>query len=785
MRYWIALCFWFPLFAFDLSIQSGREENENFSILHLRDKLPFSCQAFKNDFDEIKKVECILNKAPIKSFPPIDNPLLSVHFSNSKNGYLITIAPKSKIALKPVMFNLSNTPITYESDVKQAVHWMLIGYHQKLPLISPHSSSKNVINFPVKIMDHERPFVGGLDLKGNPIKIRKVQDATDYMEIKKAYSAKNYDKVLQLADSALREYPNTVFKNELLLYKIRSYHENEEYEKLLETSKTFLFDYSSDPNIAEVLAYTANGYSKIGQIVDADYFFDRLFNEHTDSTYATLGMIYKAEQLEMSGNIKKAMNYYQKALASSKDIKIASKAAFKLAQIELNSGNTPKAAQYIEKIATADPQIFVSNKDKSMEMAASFLDRKDPQTAFRISEILYNETDKKSSDKELLLRNMGIQLAKAKKRNEALKRFNEYLETYKHGEYAEEIRRAKDGLFFDADDKNSSNELKKYDDLIERYGNDSIGRKALYKKAQLLLKEKKYKDVLELENELYRLDSTEYPETNSLITKSAIGLEKQLLQEEKCIEAMRLQKMYKIKLLNEWDELVFSCALKTTQYNFAKLIAKKHLQSKSIPERQIWLSRMVKTQFGLGEYKEAIKGGDELITLLGIEKNPPLNDIYRTMYDAAQRVGDSEGMIRHIKSVETAFGNDFKDIERYTQMVSLAQKNKDESMTQTYGRKVMALQERTKTYTQSPYIEFTLAQSYQNLGKEGDALKVLKTLNTRKLTKEKRSRQQYLIGSIEQKLGHKREARDAFNASIKADPASAWGKLAKDALTLF
>jgi tetratricopeptide (TPR) repeat protein len=97
---------------------------------------------------------------------------------------------------------------------------------------------------------------------------------------------------------------------------------------------------------------------------------------------------------------------------------------------------------------------------------------------------------------------------------------------------------------------------------------------------------------------------------------------------------------------------------------------------------------------------------------------------------------------------------------------------------------VVALQERTKTYTQSPYIEFTLGQSYQNLGRDGDALEILKSLNGRKLDKEKRARQQYLIGSLSQRLGRKAEARTAFNASIKTDPTSAWGKLAKDALGL-
>lgn len=785
MRYWIALSLCLPLFGLELSLQSGKEEGEKFSILHLRHTTPFVCQATNNEFGETRRVDCRFSTAPKQSLSPIDNGLLSVSASSTPKGYTITILPKSKMMLVPEMFDLSKESQTYQSDVKKARHWNVVGYTKTLPLMNLSTPSALSINFPVKVQKNVPPYVGGLDLKGNPIKIRRVQDVTDYMEMKKAYAANDYHKVIDRAKNTLQEYPNTVFKNELILYQIRSYHQLGEFEKLLELSKKFLREYSADASVAEVLAYTANAYSKIGQILDADYFFDRLFDEQIDSPFAAQGMIFKAEQSESSGDLKKAMMFYQKALASTSDMAVASKAAFKLAQLEMVEGNTKKSAEYIDKIATVNPNYFSEVYDHAMEIADAFVNRKDPKTAARITEALLNNTDKKLDKHQLLLKNLGMQLAKAGKRNEALKRFNEYLETYKYGEFVEEIRRAKDGLFFEEGDNNTTKEIKKYNDLIERYGNDSVGRKALYKKAQLLLKEKKYKEILDIESDLYRLDSAEYPETNAIISKSAIGLEKVHLKEGKCTEAMKLQKMYKIKLLPEWDEALFNCALKTTQYENAKKIAQRHLKSKSIQERQVWLLRMVKTQFGLGDYKGAIKGGNELITLLAAEKNPPLNDIYRTMFDAAQRVGDGEGMIRHIKSIEASYPNAFKDIERYTQMVSLGLKRKDEALTQTYARKVMVLQERTKTYTQSPYIEFTLAQSYQNLGKDGDALKVLRALNARKMTNEKRSRQQYLIGAIEQKLGNKRQAREAFNASIKADQNSAWGKLAKDALALF
>lgn len=785
MRYWILLSLCLPLFGLELSIQSGKEGGEKYSILHLRDSAPFSCQPTNNEFGDTTRIECRFPNTPKQSFSPIDNTHLSVSASSTAKGYLITILPKSKMKLLPINFNLSKESQTFQNDVKNATHWSVVGFQNRAPLLELSAPSASAINFPVKVKKNPLPFIGGLDLKGNPIKIRRVQDVTDYMEMKKAYAAKDYNKVLDRASGTLKEYPNTVFKNELMLYQIRAYHQLGEYEKVLAASKKFLREYAGDPSVAEVIAYTANAYSKLGQVVDADYYFDRLFDEQSESPYAVLGMIFKAEQCMVIGDSKKATMFYQKALASTADVEIASKAAFKLAQIEITNGNTKKASEYVEKIATANPNYFSQEYADASTMASTFADRKDPKTAARITEALLNKTNPKTDEHQILLRNLGLHLAKAGKRNDALKRFNEYLETYKYGEFVEEIRRAKDGLFFEDGDKNTTKEIKKYNDLIDRYGEDSVGRKALYKKAQLLLGENKFKEILDMESDLYRLDSTEYPQTNAIISKSAIGLTKTYLKEGKCVEAIKLQKMYKVKLLDEWDESLFNCALKTTQYPTAKKIAQKHLKAPSLKERELWLYRMIKTQFGLGEYKEAIKGGNELITLLGVEKNPPLNDIYRIMYDAAQRVGDGDGMIRHIKSIESSFPNDFKDIERYTQMVSLGLKRKDETLMQTYGQKVLILQERTKTYTQSPFIEFTLAQSYQNVGKDTDALRVLKGLNAQKIVNEKRSRQQYLIGAIEQRLGHKREARDAFNASIKADKNSAWGKLAKDALALF
>ncbi len=478
MRYWIALCLCFPLYAMELSIQSGKEEGQPFTVLHLRDAVPFVCESTKNEFGEEKRIECRLPTSPRKSLPPISNAYLTLKGGTQSEGYTITITPKAKMKLIPVAFDLKKEAQTFRAQVQEARHWTVIGYADALPLIAaaPQTSS---LNLPVKMTKETLPYVGGLDLKGNPVKISQAEDVSDYLQLKKAYASKNYPKVLELSGYALKNYPKSVFKNELMLYQIRALHEKEEYETLLEASKRFLREHSSDSNVAEVLAYTANAYTKLGQSADADYFYDRLFDEHPESPYAARGMIYKARGLEAEGAPKRAVHFYQKALEISPDVGTASQAAFKLAQMELENGNTANAKQYAEKIIKAHPEYFSTVRGDAMNMADTFVYRKEHSTGIRITEALLKGAKSKTPEHEVLLRNLGLRLAGAGKPVQALKRMNEYLETYKYGDYTEEVRRAKDGLFFDEGEANATGAMKKYDDLIARYGTASVGLKAL------------------------------------------------------------------------------------------------------------------------------------------------------------------------------------------------------------------------------------------------------------------------------------------------------------------
>ena len=75
-------------------------------------------------------------------------------------------------------------------------------------------------------------------------------------------------------------------------------------------------------------------------------------------------------------------------------------------------------------------------------------------------------------------------------KQDALKALNKYTELFPDGTYLEDVKIAKDSLFFDVNDINETNstaKLEMYDKLIGEYTKDRIGDKALYEKAKLLL----------------------------------------------------------------------------------------------------------------------------------------------------------------------------------------------------------------------------------------------------------------------------------------------------------
>jgi len=770
-------------FALEISVESAKDDFQKYSILQIYDKEAFVCQSIKNDFDDVVEVICAFNKKPTQRIPHLQNDFFLVDSFIKNETFFISIKPVKKIKLYAEIFDLTKDDTVFSATVSYAKRWTVIGYAQKLPIIKEEELPAIALNFPFYLDKDKMPYVGSLDLKGHPVHLKKVEDVKDYLKIKRYFSKKMYEECLDLIEETLERYPDTLFKSELLYYKIKVYAKLKDYDSVIQNAKEYLREYSADENIPEVLSLMAYAYAKIGQNSDADYFFDRLFSEHKGNVYAQWGYIYKGEMLESSGATSKAVEYYKKALYETKDLQVAASAAYHLANILLAT-KPAEAAKYAMKIIKADPKYFMTNIQKSMDMMYAFAEAGKYKTAAAIADAMLKSMGPTYDEYEELLKNKAIWLAKTEDKKAAIAAINDYIKKFPDGDFITEIEGLKDELFFDRDDLNVTQKLQEYDKLIAEYAPDSIAQKALYEKAKLLLSEKKYTEVLALREELLKLDKDIYPEVTRIIQEAAEGLMQESLNKNNCKEVLTIANDYNITLSDSWDDGIYTCAMKGGDFKLSKTIASKNLHSDNLNEREKWLFRYVKIDYETGNYTELVSAAKDLIALIDDPKKSPYKEVYRYLFDAYERLGQKEKMIETMAKIEDIFGLDYKDIDRYAAMVSLGIDMNDTNMVIKYGSKIMKIQERSGAHAQTPFVEFALYDAYMKKNDYQKALEIIKSLENVQLSKNDRVRQKYLLGMVLTKLWRNDEARKAFKEAIEIDANSAWAKLAKSALEL-
>jgi tetratricopeptide (TPR) repeat protein len=518
---------------------------------------------------------------------------------------------------------------------------------------------------------------------------------------------------------------------------------------------------------------------------DADYFFDRLFSEHSDSVYAKWGYIYMGEALELEGGYAKAKSLYEKALKETQDVEVALAATYNLAGNNLTSSSIQEAAKNIQKIVKARPEYFSNeNFDKSKEMMFEFIDNSDYASGAAIAKALFDHMNPKHEEYEEFAKNIGIWLSQTENKKEALAALNVYLEKFKDGEFSQEVQVAKDALFFDVNDDNASTKLSTYDKLIEEYNGDSISNKALYEKAKLLIEQKEFRKALDMEKELLALDQHEYKDIPKIITDAAIGTMKQALDTKECNSVLVISSQHKIDLSNEWDEGIYECAMKGADFILAKKMADRNLKSKDINERKKWLYRYIKVDFATGNYSNVIEASKELITLIGNDQNSEYKDVYRYIFDTYRRLENANKMIESITNIIKVYQDDYLDIDRYVAVMTVGSDKKDTNLVIEYGEKIMKIQKSSASHAQSPLVEFALYEAYIHRENYNRAYEVIKSLDDIDLSKENRSRQKYLLGNVLTKLWKDAAAQKAYQDAIEADGNSAWAQLAKSAKAL-
>ena len=772
-----------PSFALEISMDSAEDDFSHYSLLRLSDSKQFLCQKIQNDFMLTQEVICAFTKKPSMQIKPLQNDFFKVKTFIKEDTFFISIKPIHKIKLIANIFDLSKEDSVYKADIKVSKSWTIIGYKEKLPLINNKKRPEISLNLPFFMDNDKLPYVGSLDVKGNPVHIKKVGDVKDYLKVKRYYKEKKYEECMSVVDDILQDYPKTLFKAELIYYKIKLYAKLKDYDNVISNAKIYLKEYSADDNIPEVLAYTAQAYAQIGLTTDADYFFDRLFSEHKDSVFTEWGYIYKGDMLGVSGGTKPAIKFYKKALYRTKDLEVAATAAFRIAKIRQDS-SMDDAAKYVDKIIEAKPSYFHEVDKESNRMMEKFADNEHYETAAKIAGALLDAIDYTYDEYEVLLSKKALWLAQTKEKEKTLTALNAYIKAFPDGDYINEVEVAKDKLFFDISDTNSTKRLAEFEKLIQTYPNDTIGNRAIYEKAKLLLEEGMFSKVLDMQTELLALSDEKYDDKESIIHSAAIGVMKESLKADKCHEVLVMSNDYNVTLSNEWDDGIYKCAMKGGDYILSKSIAEKNFKSKNLQQRKKWLYRYIRVDFATGNYSDVLGASKDLITLIDSNTKSPYNEVYRYLFDTYDRLEKKDEMLTMIVKIESLFGLSYKDIERYVSVMSIGSERKDDTIVITYGTKVMDIEKKSNSHVQSPYVEFTLYQAYMNKEEYNKALEVISSLDNVEIKKNQRARQKYLKGTVLTKLWRDEEAQKAYNNAIQADPSSAWAKLANSAQSI-
>jgi len=771
-------------FALEISLSGAKENYKEYSTLHLRDTNNFLCQEIKDDFDNVIKIVCAFSKKPSQNIQNIQNNFFEISTQIKKKTFFLIIKPYKKMKLYPMIFDLTKDETIYQTKIKMSKHWMILGFEDKEVFIKNNDYSDMSINFPFSYKKHAFPYVGSLDMQGKPVHVQRVRDVREYIKIKRLYNDKRYEQCLDVVNDIMESYPDSLFTAELLYYKIKSLAKLKDNDALIDVAKVYFREYSSDENIPEVLALVSRAYFMEGFNTDADYFFDRLFSEHADSVYAKWGLVYRGEMYEAQGSTSKAISSYEQALKKTKDIDVAVAAAFRLSKYFVTAGESKKANKYIQKIAKAKPEYFLEMLQESTDMMYDLADSQHYIPAATIAKCLSSAMGPTYDEYEELLRNEGVWLSKTDKKKEALVALNDYLKKFSDGDFETDVQIAKDGLFFDVSDANFTTKLADYDKLIAEYADDSIGKKAIYEKAKLLIENKKYREALNLEDELLKLDKEEFVNIPSMITQAAIGTMQAALEKKECQSVLEISSQYKIELSDKWDDGIYLCAMKGADFTLAKKMADKNLDTKDLQERKKWLYRYIKIDFATGNYTNVIEASKDLITLIDGDKKSPYLDVYRIIFDTYQRLENNTKIISAMLDIENIYGLSYKDIERYVTVMTVGSQISDSNLVITYAKKIMEIQVKSKSYAQSPFVEFTLYQAYIDKAENNLALNVIKSLDDRELSNVKRARQKYLLGSVYDRLWQDDNAKEAYEEAIKADPTSAWAKLAKSALKI-
>lgn len=778
---WVALLYFMPLCALDVTINYGKELKEHFSVLNIAHKEPLECQEKYDTQGEVTHIICTLDRMPIASFSPTET-LFFRFWSRVVDGrFYLYVEPKHKIKLFATPSDLKKqTPITKEQP-KLSTSWQIIGYKQTIPFLNDYANQAKPkgLNFPIKIVKNKELYFKDLDINRGPLHYDEGEDFEAYNHIRTLINNHNHIEAVKAIDETLIAYPKTIFTKDLLLYRLRAlehFDSVENSDMIVDMGTKWIKKYPTDSNVPEVLYYLGNAYADMKIPNEAKYYFERTISEYPESRYMPLSKMALAKHFNSGSDSTAASKLFAQAYQEAKDLDSASAVAIEWSKFRLQNHDKEQAQKLLETMLKVNPSYITKYPMKSYEFLKFLAEEQLYLIAAKLGEYLYDNLPNDDVSAEDLLNNISLWYQGANATQDAHRINKMFLQEFEHRPKAEEVKDRDDKLLFAlAQDESADSKIEKYDYIIENYANSPEQEKALSLKAQTLFDEGKYQEVLDLKDML---------KNDPIVGKSYSALLHQSLENNDCKQASNYYLQYPNATLQESQKMpLFDCLYALALNKQAAQISQNMAQSsQDVGQKLAWLYRDTLNFAKLGDEKSTARAGRDTLTLAKNLKNPQYYDVGFELFNALSTLEDKEGMLETYAFLKEFQANNPKMLQVNLTLLKKAESQKDELGIEIYAKDILRLQNLLNDTADSPYVDFALTQSYIRTQRLNEALNVLDNLLKKDINDDNKQKALYLKGSVLKTSGQ--DSRAAFEQCMLINYEGAWKSLCAQALNI-
>jgi len=650
-------------------------------------------------------------------------------------------------------------------------------FFEKLPSYFSTQEVDDKLDFYIDYSKNKSFYIDVLNDDLNPIVSLRDVSKVDF--IKKLYKKEDFIGVVKTADRELKN--NNIYSSEILLYKIRALDkilsdkkEKEfSYNDIENACDLFVSEYPSNKDLTEVYYYKIKSLFNRGRSKEAIALTDRLEKNFKNDNYSEKARILKAKNLFFRKSTKyQSYKILKDVLFNTKNIDNALESAFALVGNYLNDSDVKNAKTYLEKIIKFNKDYLITREKETYIYAKKFATLKDYSTAYKISQILLKE----SKDDELL-KNSAYWAEKANMKDISYNLYRKYLKDFPAGKFVEFVKERLDKVLLDVNDTNSSKKIKDIDNIMKKYADDPIYKKALIEKVKLFMKEKRYEDVLQMSKELEDINETKY------IKDSAKSLLTEYLSKNSCLKSVKIVDKYSVTVDFENLYKLSQCYYNLARYKDSLELSKKFILSKNYNGDPKWYYMAINSAYKLKNWNMVLRLYDDLKKI--VKEEEIKKEIYFPIFYSYFGLRYIDRSLEVLSKLEKDFPNSPKLLDIYYELVKYyKEKNIDLSVV-LYAKKLLKLQKRLKVDVYSPSVDIILIRALKNLNRYEKALSYFADAYLSKnINDSQKAQLLYLAGEISLKNKNIKQAKEFFIKCGTDVKDEMWQKLCSENLKM-